>query len=87
MFLCSPVSEVSFSGNKKDKNSGRYQSSISLRSLLSDDSCVTFKVKTTSPERYHVKPSTGKITAGNWLIYCKSFNNTTFSFPVIYIYI
>nr|CAB3263911.1 probable glycerophosphoryl diester phosphodiesterase 3 [Phallusia mammillata] len=58
-----PISEVIFSDEKKDKVSGRYQSTINLTSLTSDDVCVAFKVKTTSPERYHVKPSSGKINA------------------------
>jgi len=61
----SPVAEVPFKHNVKDAFSGRYQAHITLTNPNSESiDYVAFKVKTNAPERYHVKPSAGKVAPG-----------------------
>uniref|UniRef100_H2Y0K8 Motile sperm domain-containing protein 2 n=1 Tax=Ciona intestinalis TaxID=7719 RepID=H2Y0K8_CIOIN len=64
----SPVAEVIFKQSTKDSNTSRYRSNITLTNRCKEEGMVVaFKVKTNSPERYHVKPSTGSLSTGEEL--------------------
>ena len=61
---CRPVSShVPFEPNTKDLKSGKYVSSINFTNP-NDSGSVAFKIKTNSPKRYNVKPSSGCIAPG-----------------------
>uniref|UniRef100_H2YK02 MSP domain-containing protein n=1 Tax=Ciona savignyi TaxID=51511 RepID=H2YK02_CIOSA len=65
----SPMSEVIFNNSSKDANTSRYRADLTLTNRHDvEGMAVAFKVKTNSPERYHVKPSTGSIGRGEVLI-------------------
>ena len=63
IWIFSPVSEIIFDQEDKDAKSGKYQSSFTLTNPNITGE-VAFKIKTNSPGRYHVKPSSGSVVAG-----------------------
>nr|XP_009857583.1 motile sperm domain-containing protein 2 [Ciona intestinalis] len=68
LLTMSPVAEVIFKQSTKDSNTSRYRSNITLTNRCKEEGMVVaFKVKTNSPERYHVKPSTGSLSTGEEL--------------------
>ena len=68
MFLMSPPEVIVFKKSEQDSNTGRYTTNLELTNITKGcgKKSLVYKIKTTSPEKFRVKPAVGLIKPGKF---------------------